>query len=100
MQTNTDLQPDSSGTSFSVLFKLEKIIGLVILAAIMAYHVFRAFGFTPDLPGIYGLFPLLFLWGGAALIFAGAGSEKYPAFPSLCHVPLAIWLIILVLALQ
>ena len=84
----------------SRLFKIEKIAGAAILIVCGAYQVFRLFGLAPALPGIYGLLPLLILFSGATLLLAGAGSERYPAYPALLHVPLVIWLVIFVLALQ
>ena len=71
----------------------------MILGACGAYSVLGVFGLSPDLPGIYGLLPLLFFFSGATLFLAGAGSEKSPANATLLHVPLGIWLIVFVLAM-
>ena len=71
----------------------------MILGALLAYHLLRLFGLSPALPGIYGLLPFMLLFGGGTLLLAGAGPEKYPDFPALFHIPLALWLIICVLAL-
>tara|TARA_R110002096_G_scaffold147444_2_gene307252 strand:+ start:648 stop:950 length:303 start_codon:yes stop_codon:yes gene_type:complete len=99
MKTYSDNHPDSDGTFFSNLFKIEKIVAFLILGACGAYQLLRAFGLSPGLPGIYGLLPLLFLFCGGTLLLAGAGSEKSPYHAALLHVPLGIWLVIFVLAL-
>lgn len=99
IKTDTDNRPDSGGTFFANLFRIEKIASFVILGGCGVYHLLRAFGLSPDLPGIYGLLPLLFTFGGGTLLFAGAGSEKSPEFAALLHIPLGIWLVIFALAL-
>ncbi len=100
MQVHTDKRPNSAGAFSSKLFRIEKITGLAVLGGILAYHLLRTFGFGPELPGIYGLFPLLLMFSGATLLLAGAASERRPAYAALLHAPLVIWLIIFALALS
>lgn len=100
MQPHTDDKSKSGGVFSSSLFRLERITGFAILGGILIYHSLRFLGFGPELPGIYGLMPLLLMFSGGTLLVAGAGSERYPAYPALLHIPLAIWLIIFALALR
>ncbi len=100
MRINADDQVDSGGLFSSNLFRLEKIAAFAILGGNLIYHALRSLGLGPELNGIYALPPLLLLFSGATLLLAGAGSQKYPGFSALLHIPLVIWLVIFALALS
>ena len=93
-----DTQPNSSGSFLLVLSKVEIAAGILIMVGAIVPGLLRHFGIGPEFHGVWGLSPMLFGWCGITLFLAGSGIRKYPAYPYLLHLPLAIWLVIVALA--
>ena len=93
-----DTQPNSSGSFLLLLSKVEIAAGILIMVGAFAPELLRHFDIGPELHGVWGLSSMLFGWCGITLFLAGSGIRKYPAYPYLMHLPLAIWLVIVALA--
>jgi hypothetical protein len=85
-------QPDYWVTFLKKLGKFEIGLSIAMLLVSFALTLSQKFelGLVPQ--GAMQLLPLLLLFGG--FLFAGAGGavRKYPAFATLIHVPLVIWI--------
>lgn len=94
----TGTQPHSSGSFLIMLSRVEIAVGILIMVGAFAPGLLRRFDIGPELHGVWGLSPMLFGWCGITLLLAGSGIRKYPAYPYLMHLPLAIWLVVVALA--
>jgi len=86
-----------AGRDKSALPKLataEILLGTTLVTIVFLHSLLAWFGYRLGLQGVFGLLPLLMLFLGATLIIAGGGTHRFPAHPITCHVPLALWVVV------
>jgi len=85
-------QPDYWVTFLKKLGKFEIGLGIAMLIVSFALTLSQKLelGLVPQ--GTMQLLPLLLLFGGFLAAGAGGAVRKYPAFATLIHVPLVLWI--------
>ena len=85
-------QPDYWVTFLKKLGKFEIGLGIAMLLVSFALTLSQKFEIVLVPQGVMQLLPLLLLFGGFLAAGSGGAIRKYPAFATLIHVPLVLWI--------
>ncbi len=85
-------QPDYWVKFLKKLGKFEIGLGIAMLFVSFALTLSQKFEIVLVPQGAMQLLPLLLLFGGFLAAGSGGAIRKYPAFATLIHVPLVLWI--------
>ncbi len=85
-------QPDYRVKFLKKLGVFEIGLGIAMLLVSFALTLSQKFELDLVPKGAMQLLPLLLLFGGCLLAGAGGIVRKYPAFATLFHIPLVLWI--------
>lgn len=78
---------------------IEIWLGFILFVASTLQIVLERFGYGLELRDALALLPLLTMFLGVVLIGAGTCLGRYPEHPVTCHLPLVLWLLVILLTL-